>query len=327
MSDRDLRDACRAGDMQTVETILTRGEVDVNTGDPYGQTPLMFAMLNNQASIVTRLLSIPHIRLDCTKDYGRTALHWACANNNASVIAIFGQDSRCSPAILNMSDRGGETAVMVAVDKGHLDCVKEMDKLPGTDFTTKNNAGESLIDVARKNNHHTVLEYLLPRNNQVAKEVANNTLERMNLRDIAEMEAVMLSDKQLMQTRHVAENAQMQRRHEEETGRLSEKQRKEVEELDRMMRENGERRSDLERRMQARMRTPANATPNVPECPVCLEEMNPPTEIFNCRNGHLICGECRPNVANNMCTTCRVVEYTGRATAVEQMIRQMFGQQ
>ena len=40
--------------------------------------------------------------------------------------------------------------------------------------------------------------------------------------------------------------------------------------------------------MQARMSTPAAATPNVPECPVCLEEMNPPTEIFNCRNGHLI---------------------------------------
>ena len=217
----------------------------------------------------------------------------------------------------------GIQLVMEAVDRGYLDCVKEMDKLPGTDFTTKNNAGESLIDVARKKNHEAVLEYLLARNNQVATEVANNTLERMHLRDIAEemdnmqeMEAVMLSDKQMMQTRH-----------EEEIRRLSEKQRKEVKELDRRMLENSERRSELQRRMQACISTPAAATPNVPECPVCLEEMNPPTEIFNCRNGHLICGECRPNVANNMCTTCRVVEYTGRATAVEQMIRQMFGQQ
>ena len=55
--------------------------------------------------------------------------------------------------------------------------MKEMDKLEETDFTTKNNAGESLIDVARKKNHQAVLEYLLARNNQVATEVARNTLE------------------------------------------------------------------------------------------------------------------------------------------------------
>jgi len=288
MSIHDLCDACGVGDMQTVETILARGEaVDVNSFDPNG-TPLMSAMHGNQASIVTRLLSIPHIRLDCTNTtYGDTALHIACHNNSASVIALIGQDRRCSPALLNMRDRHGSTPLMGAFMYGYLDCVKEMDKLAGTDFTTKNDTGESLIDVARKHNHQAVLEYLLARNNQVATEVANNTLERMNLRDIAE----------------------------------------EMEELDRMMRENIERRGNLERRMQALMSTPAAPTPNVPECPVCMEEMNPPTEIFNCRNGHLICGECRPNVANNMCTTCRVVEYTGRATAVEQMIRQMFGQQ
>ena len=66
---------------------------------------------------------------------------------------------------------------MLAVDRGQLECVKEMDNLEETDFTTKNNAGESLIDVARKKNHQAVLEYLLARNNQVATEVARNTLE------------------------------------------------------------------------------------------------------------------------------------------------------
>ena len=50
---------------------------------------------------------------------------------------------------------------------------------------------------------------------------------------------------------------------------------------------------------------------NVPECPVCLEEIKPPTDIFNCRNGQLICGECMPNVVSCMCTTSSIVEYTG----------------
>ena len=61
-----------------------------------------------------------------------------------------------------------------------------------------------------------------------------------------------------------------------------------------------------------------------PDCPVCLEEMKPPTQIFNCRNGHLICADCRPRLS--ICTNCRA-EYTGRATAVEQMTRQMFNVQ
>ena len=49
---------------------------------------------------------------------------------------------------------------MMAVHYGHLDCVKEMDKLEGTNFRTKNAAGLTLVDVAR---HEVVLEYLLGR--------------------------------------------------------------------------------------------------------------------------------------------------------------------
>ena len=30
-----------------------------------------------------------------------------------------------------------------------------------------------------------------------------------------------------------------------------------------------------------------------PDCPVCLEAMAPPRRIHQCRNGHLVCGNCR----------------------------------
>ena len=93
-------------------------------------------------------------------------------------------------------------------------------------------------------------------------------------------------------------------------------------------------RSNLERRLQSRLSPGAVAAadggaaaapaPDVPECPLCLEEMKPPMQIYNCRNGHLICGDCLPKV--DSCTNCRT-EYTGRATTVEQMLRQKFGQQ
>merc|ERR1719430_465483 len=61
----------------------------------------------------------------------------------------------------------------------------------------------------------------------------------------------------------------------------------------------------------------------VPECPVCMEKMKPPLRIFNCDNGHLICSTCRPRISEAKCH-CRAL-YRGRATAMEQIIRQLIG--
>jgi len=65
----------------------------------------------------------------------------------------------------------------------------------------------------------------------------------------------------------------------------------------------------------------------VPECPVCFERMIPPIQIYTCGNGHVICSFCKEKFkeTGNMCiNNCRAV-YAGRATAMEQMIRQIFG--
>ena len=70
---------------------------------------------------------------------------------------------------------------MAAVDRGNLDCVKEMDKFEGTDFETKNSQGETLLEVGRRKNHATVVHYLTERSSQVTEDVATNTTERMNL--------------------------------------------------------------------------------------------------------------------------------------------------
>ena len=197
MSKKELCNACATGYNQTVEAILARGQVDVNSHDQYGTTPLMWAMCSNHPSIVTTILAYPHTKLDCSNTYtGDTGLHYACCCNSPSVIPIIGQDRRCTPDILNIRDRGGRTPLMRAAEQGYLDCVKELDRLEGTDFQTKNSQGETLIEVTRRKNHAAVVQYLEERMNQGAANVATNTLERMNqvaegvatmhLRDIAE---------------------------------------------------------------------------------------------------------------------------------------------
>ena len=67
-------------------------------------------------------------------------------------------------------------------------------------------------------------------------------------------------------------------------------------------------------------RTPAS----VPECPICLESLYPPTRLYNCPEGHVVCWECRPKVT--ICSLCRE-PFQGRATAMEQYLRAQFGVQ
>ena len=56
--------------------------------------------------------------------------------------------------------------------------------------------------------------------------------------------------------------------------------------------------SKLEALETASIRKDAGAFP-CPECPVCFEEMKPPTRIAQCMAGHLICLQCkeRPEVS------------------------------
>ena len=82
--------------------------------------------------------------------------------------------------------------------------------------------------------------------------------------------------------------------------------------------------AELQQRLgtQGAQRAPIPAS-LIPECPICMEDMRPPLQIFSCNNGHLICSVCRPRMNGNMCH-CQQL-YTGRATAMEQMIRQILG--
>ena len=141
----------------------------------------MWAMWKNNPGIVSTLLAYPHTRLDCTDIGGYTGLHWACIHNSSSVIPIIGKDGRCTSDMINLRNAWGSTALIAAVERGYLDCVKEMDKLEGTNFETKNSQGETLLEVGRRKNHATVVHYLTERSSQVTEDVATNTTERMNL--------------------------------------------------------------------------------------------------------------------------------------------------
>jgi len=325
---------------------MESGDVDLNIGIN-SETPLHLVMWYNHPRCVALLMSSRTVTLDTTNVWGRTPLHHACSDNAPACIALYIQAERCTASIINMKSNAGDTALMGAVTHGNLDCVKEMENAPGVDFDTRNNYGDTLIEVARRHNRMDVLRYLEERNNSREATVRNrcdapaerndhtDTTETLSLREIAEeldnikvIGSILLSEQQSMNQKQEEELEMLQNKQRDERTALNDKQKQDNETHHGLIMENDARRKELENTLQALLRptndcsnVPQNvSTPSIPECPVCLEEMRPPMQIFNCCNGHAICSICRARWAT--CTNCRE-PYLGRATVLEQMVREM----
>ena len=143
----ELYEACRAGDVATVQACLARGE-DVNAKRD-GVTPLMAAVWGNNIEIVRILLARDDLDIAATDAGGSTALHLACGKGSAECVALLGKDKRMSCWIINTKNEYGETAMMRAVEENYLSCVEKMAELDGVDWETENEDGENLEDVAR----------------------------------------------------------------------------------------------------------------------------------------------------------------------------------
>ena len=168
--DTPLIFAVRNGHLSVVKKLLQHPDVDVNYSDCKGWTPLMWAIfcmepnVGQYLDIVKTLLQVPLLQLGRSCVLGATVLHYACHGNLVYILKLLCKDSRCNPAFVNKKDNLGDTALMKAVWKGHLDIVKELD-MEGTDFHTTTFGGTTLIQMARMENKPQLSEYLMKRPN------------------------------------------------------------------------------------------------------------------------------------------------------------------
>ena len=250
-----------------------------------------------------------------------TALHMACLNNRAAIVAVLGADRRVTREVLNMKDGYGDTALMTAVKHGYVDCVKEMAKLVGVNWDTKNVMGENLKTVAKKKNQEAVLRYL---DRKVVEEVAS--LEKTEDEEIKEIVKHINAAKECYKIEHdiLEENQSVAIKVFDD--KQTKERRKFIETLhDAIVKHNEEydtRIKDLEGILHA-FTSPQSAALTSPDCPVCLDPMAPPVRIFNCPNGHLVCAACKEKMKVAICPLC-LKPVMGRATAMEQLLRTLY---
>ena len=148
----DLCDACGSGEANCVAYILANNHgIDINGRDSDGRrTPFNIAMRMNDARIVEMLLNNPKTKLGVQTSSGKDALHQACFMGFIECVKLFASDRRCTPDVLNMKNREGnrDTALMVAVYFGRLNCVRLLIELPGIDLGPRTWDGKTLQDIA-----------------------------------------------------------------------------------------------------------------------------------------------------------------------------------
>ena len=73
----------------------------------------------------------------------------------------------------------------------------------------------------------------------------------------------------------------------------------------------------------AKLATPAAKF--IPECPICLHKMVPPTKIVHCIKGHKLCETCSKKEAVKSCPSCKTA-FMGRDFGMEAFTRELAGE-
>ena len=345
-----LSEASQRGRVMEVKRLLDCG-VNVNSKDENGAAALHWAVAYNQTDLVKLLLARQDTRLDIADNDGSTPLHLACRYNRSDLIPLFCQDSRCTRNLLNKKEPDfGETPLMQAVFYGRLRSVKELVKVEGVDISHKNKNGKSALDIAREKKHESIiaildLEILRERREKMIEKSSSicikEEIERIEDESEDTKGHLLLKKQSVTETENLFE--EMKREMDEAEKIFLEKKRqtnqiqeqlareiKSVNDVEDLIRNKDEalvrKRKELSENesiineQREKLQKLCGADKIIPECPVCLVTMTSRTKIYTCKNGHEICGTCKPRT--RACATCRDKKgYICRNIMAERMIR------
>jgi len=330
-----LRELCKDGKLDEVAAALARGE-DMNDKDSYGRTALMLAVWKRHNSIVKLLLDQPGVKINMKNNLGRNALHLAAYVNNREGARMLLLHPTMDSDSANAKDGLFETAVMVGVRKGHKEVLMEL-VAHGSVSLDIGNVGEierpdllSIVNEARTRRAQVPSQGASSQSgaNQLSRKRKGNDLND-SLSQCRERCRQELKELRKHQNERVQLLLQQNREKEQAFKAENEKtlalliQDNEAQEA-LMVAKHDEEETAVRRatELEAERNASSTSRPHIPVCPVCLEEMIPPTRIFQCRNGHLVCETCKSGLKPCICPKCRQ-EMTGRATDMEDFLRSL----
>ena len=140
--------AIQENSVKTVDYLINAKGIDLNQPNMSNETPLMFAALYGQLSLVKILVDQKQVPINRS---GWTPLHYACTNGNYE-IALFLLDKGAAVDALSPNET---TPLMMAIRAGNIQLARLLlDR--GADIRLRNQQGYSAIDAAELFNQEEI---------------------------------------------------------------------------------------------------------------------------------------------------------------------------
>ena len=146
-----LCEAMSCGNINIMEFLIA------SAANAWGQTPLILATIKGDENMVKSVLQTGADVNRINQQTGQTALMGAASNG----------------ADVNMFDASGNTALIVAAQKGHLNITEALIEA-GADVNLASTSGDTALIVAARNEHLNITKFLLDAGADVNKICARN---------------------------------------------------------------------------------------------------------------------------------------------------------
>jgi len=141
-----LTDQCMNGDIEGARSAIESG-ADLNVRSPDGKTPLMYALWNNQNSVVEMLMQNGNVDVNCEDNEGATALHHAVDVDNGEGARMLLADTRLQD--INHKNKRGLTPLMRAVARQKVNCATVLLSDSRVDLDARDNYKRSPQELKR----------------------------------------------------------------------------------------------------------------------------------------------------------------------------------
>lgn len=161
-------DACKNGQKAVVNTLLKRGDINVNKRDENGYSPLYYACKEGMRDIVKILLE-NGADASLASNISVTPLHGAVQGGNIQIIQMLLN----AGADINAADEAGRNVLMYGIQSGKVASVRYLIQL-GADTSMTDNENRTAKDYANIAGHIHLFEELGERE-KTERDVYGNT--------------------------------------------------------------------------------------------------------------------------------------------------------
>ena len=116
-----LHQACLAGDLNRVKSLVSDEQCDINAKDPDGHTPLHLAAYTGATNIVQYLVSLNNCNAHLADKDGRIALHHASQGGHSNTVAVLLHEGKLS---CMAEDKEGTIPLHIAAFNGYVDILR-----------------------------------------------------------------------------------------------------------------------------------------------------------------------------------------------------------